>query len=624
MPESDAARILLVRSVEESGEGVFTPTQLAESSKAAGDFDNRASWFLKRATYLFGKLPAPYRLLIDSIRIVDKARVVAIVGALLLGVASNYFSPTGKIHIVFNPPMALVAWNLLIYFLLILFAGRRFIGRFSGRHDGRERRALEQPLDETGTGSTEARPEGKILSKRINDKPSLALRLIPPLGEAWLFLHARAWDVRRGAKTASGLFQTAKKFWSYWIDLSRKVLVLRAERVLHAGAIALTVGALVGMYFRGLVLDYEVVWRSTFIRDEKAIGFLISLVFGPAAWLSGIHLSEHTTIPDLMGPTGSPAALWIHLYAITAAVIIVLPRSILYLSDSLQIKRQVAKVGMVFDDDYYLSRIQDAIEAWKADALGKIGALVRIARTSFSESIASYVCERLYDARIVPAIDEFQQEGGSLNALEARIRKASEEFIPDSNEYTRFAQGHFEKVLSGSIEQMFGKRLAIDSDIKGFGEFGKHPGDAGRVVDSLGGSFTRTVGIAVSAAVAAVVGTVSGGFGKTLGTAILVALFHTTGPIGYVIGALAGLLMTYGAWYFGKQKIMDAVKQVYIPRFVVRMILWKSRLDRIKADGRAKTYAVVREELDEVLHPLDDKIADQIWRRIRAAVPSLH
>ena len=550
--------------------------------------------------------------------------MVAIVGGLLLGLASNYFGPTGKTHIVFNPLMALVAWNLLIYFLLILFAGRRFIGGFSGRQDRGERRTLEQSIGETGTSSADARPEGEILAERVNDKPSLALRLINCLGQTWLFLYARAWGVWRGAETPSGLFQTAKKFWSYWLDLSRKVLLLRAERGLHAGAIALTAGAILGMYFRGLVLDYEVVWRSTFIRDEKAVRFLISLVFGPAAWVSGIHLSEHTTVPDLMGPIGSPAALWIHLYAITAAVIIVLPRSILYLADSLQIKRRVAKVEMVFEGDYYLSRIQDAIEAWKTDVLGKIGASVRIARTSFSESIASYVCERLYDARIVPAIDEFQQEGGSLNALETRIRKASEEFIPDLNEYTRFAQGRFEKFLSGSIAQILGQRLAIDSDIKGLGEFGSNQTHAGGLVDSLGGSFTRTVGIAVSAAVATVLGTVSGGFGKALGTAIVVALFHVSGPIGYLIGAIGGLLMTYGAWYFGKQKIMDAVKQVIIPGLVVRTILWRSRLDRITADGRAKTYAAVREELDGVLLPLDEKIADEIWRRIRATVPGLY
>ena len=82
--------------------------------------------------------------------------------------------------------------------------------------------------------------------------------------------------------------------------------------------------------------------------------------------------------------------------------------------------------------------------------------------------------------------------------------------------------------------------------------------------------------------------------------------------------------MTYGAWYFGKQKIMDALKQVIIPGLVVRTILWRSRLDRITADGRAKTYAAVREELDGVLLPLDEKIADEIWRRIRATVPGLY
>ena len=101
-----------------------------------------------------------------------------------------------------------------------------------------------------------------------------------------------------------------------------------------------------------------------------------------------------------------------------------------------------------------------------------------------------------------------------------------------------------------------------------------------------------------------------------LGIAIIVSLFHTTGPLAFVIGAIGGLLIGAGAWWFGRERMVETIKEVKIPAGVVKTILWKTRMDRILADGRAKTYESVKAKVFEALQPLSEKVAEEIWIRL--------
>ena len=85
---------------------------------------------------------------------------------------------------------------------------------------------------------------------------------------------ARARDARRccaraGACRAprAGGSATARcaRFAPLWLARSAPLAALRAETVLHAGAAALALGLVAGLYARGLVLDYRVGWESTFL-----------------------------------------------------------------------------------------------------------------------------------------------------------------------------------------------------------------------------------------------------------------------------------------------------------------------------------------------------------------------
>ncbi|HET7795943.1 MAG TPA: DUF2868 domain-containing protein [Rhizobacter sp.] len=130
------------------------------------------------------------------------------------------------------------------------------------------------------------------------------------------------WLSRRGR----GADLSASLLWArHAAPLSMK----RAALVLHVAAAMLAAGLVAGLYLRGLVLDYRAGWQSTFL-DAPAVQSLLNVLLAPASWLT--HIAIPDVLPLRLGP-GAPAqataAPWIHLYATTLVLWVVLPRLVL-------------------------------------------------------------------------------------------------------------------------------------------------------------------------------------------------------------------------------------------------------------------------------------------------------
>lgn len=113
-------------------------------------------------------------------------------------------------------------------------------------------------------------------------------------------------------------------------DLAHQVALWQGKTYLHAAAAALAVGALFGMYWRGLVFEYHAVWQSTFLSAQNVHAFL-SFVLTPAVWLSGSAFPDVNHLAQLQFPAhvAENAGRWIHWYATTVLLVIVLPRLVL-------------------------------------------------------------------------------------------------------------------------------------------------------------------------------------------------------------------------------------------------------------------------------------------------------
>ncbi len=113
----------------------------------------------------------------------------------------------------------------------------------------------------------------------------------------------------------------------------RQRLAVQLRLVLHLGAAFLALGSISAMYARGWSKEYRAVWESTLLDEHGAAAFFGGL-FAPASAVTGIK----TPVEDLpvmrRGPSTpaerpGQALPWIHLYAVTLALGVVLPRFIL-------------------------------------------------------------------------------------------------------------------------------------------------------------------------------------------------------------------------------------------------------------------------------------------------------
>jgi hypothetical protein len=302
MEGSRLRTVLLVRSVEEADpDGVLVPpaeraaatrAALREApdlvpSLAADDPRPALERFLEvRARAVLARLAPRHPVLATlgagSERVAWAGRAVVAL-AFAFGAALSALDGRHRIDLLAFPLVGLIAWNLLVYGAIGVAAlsrrprsgaaGRAYLGLVARRLARRGRRA--EPFD-------------------------------APLGRA-LGTFAGEWPV-----------------------LARPWLAARAERLFHVAALALALGLVAGLYWRGLTLEYRAGWESTFLGPAGVRRWL-ELLYGPAAFATGLRLpADDAAVAGLAWRAGGvPAAPWIHLLAATAVLWIVVPRALL-------------------------------------------------------------------------------------------------------------------------------------------------------------------------------------------------------------------------------------------------------------------------------------------------------
>ncbi|MES2595199.1 MAG: DUF2868 domain-containing protein [Verrucomicrobiota bacterium] len=101
---------------------------------------------------------------------------------------------------------------------------------------------------------------------------------------------------------------------------------------LHIAAALLALGSAVGLYARGWSKEYRAVWESTLLNEAQAQSFF-GVLFKPASSALSLPLPLNQ-LPDMHRTGGvvkasAPALSWIHLYAGTLLVLVILPRVLL-------------------------------------------------------------------------------------------------------------------------------------------------------------------------------------------------------------------------------------------------------------------------------------------------------
>jgi hypothetical protein len=573
MTESEIRAIALVRAVEETEPELIPAMMLVEAQLVAGDPSEAPAWIGRRARYLAEGVLAHLRPPGGHVllRLGTLSWIVPL--GFMLGLAANYLGPSEKIHVVLNPIALLVLWSFAVYASLGW-------------------RALH-------SAQRQARPL------------VLLGGALAPIAQRLLRLGALPQGAALQDRAALSRSYAASR-----LRMMRPVLGHAACFTLHVGAIGVALGAVAGMYLRGLFFEYEVIWRSTFIDDPDGVAALLRTLFAPALLLLGQPWPSAADAMAMMSDVGSPAARWIHAFSATLLIVVLVPRALLAISSALAFERGKGGIEPDMSDLYHADLVQKAGRLDAETVRASIHHDVRRMCETFREEITEFVATSLYDERIARAIDEFHAEGGKLRDLERRIRNECETYQPT-------LEAEIEKrrlVLEARIAEQVAWRLgdAGPDDAIDRAEIVQAVGSASGVAtasvgDHVGSTVAAAVATAVSTAVGVVAGTLSGGFGHSLGTAILVGVVHS-GPLGWILGALGGAALAGAGFYLGRDWLVGNLKRVSLPRFVARATI--GRLDAVKRDGRERCRGAVREALATQLEGSIDRIAEGLWRRL--------
>ena len=307
MREMDLRAVLLVKAIEESDrEGRIVPS--ADRLAAARDArrDERAAaplrldaaqlpagaqrMLVRRAHILVARVRASHPF-VDEVLGFRAGRWIAIALAIVafaVGVALSALDGSQRINVLAFPLWGLVGWNFVVYAIVLAAALRSMTQR--------SRRVRAVP------GWTV-----DAIASRLSAAIARARRYHAPLADA-LARYAAEWQVA-----------------------VRPLLASRAAAAFHVAAAILAAGLAAGLYLRGIVLDYQAGWGSTFL-DATRVHQVLAVLYAPASWLTGIAIPDAAALEAIHwrnGNGGENAARWIHLLAATLLVLVIVPRLLL-------------------------------------------------------------------------------------------------------------------------------------------------------------------------------------------------------------------------------------------------------------------------------------------------------
>ncbi len=268
---------------------------------------------------LFSRQPVVSRMLHLAGRAAGHGWIVIAI-ALSLGLLLPSIDGGQRINVLAFPLLGLVAWNLGVYAVLIVWRARGLTrgARIAG--------------DALPAGRWLQRVRLRSITKRMQSADAVLARALP-------------------------------RFLAAWQEIAGRQLLLRSRRLMHLAAVAVAAGLIGGLYLRGLVLEYQAGWESTFL-GPRAVATLLAVVFGPASAISGIPLpgSEDAVVAMRwrLLDGGVPAAPWIHLIALTASLYVLIPRLALAAVDTLALRRSVGRTRLTAGSLAYARRVLGA------------------------------------------------------------------------------------------------------------------------------------------------------------------------------------------------------------------------------------------------------------------------
>ncbi len=144
-------------------------------------------------------------------------------------------------------------------------------------------------------------------------------------------------------------------FGVQWNALSWGLTMARWRWLLHLSAAMFGLGALLSLYARGLLIEYVAGWESTFLSASD-VHALLSAVFYPARMvlgMPGFSLADIVALHGWVRATPIDGARWVHLYAASLLLLVIVPRLLLALFAWSQARRLSRRFPLDLSQPYF-------------------------------------------------------------------------------------------------------------------------------------------------------------------------------------------------------------------------------------------------------------------------------
>jgi hypothetical protein len=321
MNERNARDVVLVQAIEsaDASREVWTDDDRAWALRTAGEIVGEdappAAFLARRAALVLerlrGRFPRFAALAPPSPR--GWVAIVVVPGAVVVGALGADVGASRTINLLAPPVLALIAWNLAVYAVLLVHALRQHGGV---REPGPWRRAVARWL----------RGASRVVRTRLAPSP---------------------------------LVLAAQRFAREWTLLAMPLWQQRAARLLHVGAACLALGMIAGLYLRGVAFEFRASWQSTFLGAAD-VSRILRVVLAPGEWLTGIRVPDAAHLESI-ARGGENAAPWIHLYAATIFVVVIAPRLVLAAIAWMRERRLATRFPVPLDTPY----VDRLLRAWR-------------------------------------------------------------------------------------------------------------------------------------------------------------------------------------------------------------------------------------------------------------------
>ena len=299
-PES-VRKIMMLQAVEEADETdlILSSTDKSSATESAGapleknsSTGTENTFLEKRADSLLVRLAARHpeaarwtQTLASNHRLGLLTLVLGLIAA-VTGFLTNELGPEKRINILSFPLLGIILWSFLVYLREIILFFR-----------SRDKLFRDSWVD-------------------------WLIGMMQPPQSAHEVIEKEKEKVIAGGRSV---------YEKRWKQITAPVIGARLKSLLHTTAFILAAAAIAGMYVKGLANEYTAVWESTFFEESAQLRPVLQTVLGPATAISGGEIpsiDELDTIRMTKGEevAGQNAARWIHWYAITVGLFVLIPR----------------------------------------------------------------------------------------------------------------------------------------------------------------------------------------------------------------------------------------------------------------------------------------------------------